>query len=268
MATNTIKRGSIYPYEQRVVFDYDPARGIIYDYDFDGAGQPEMQAIFNDYVAQGIACRMVFEKDKATLQAQDSTNSVTLDTWQILGNVESPDGLSHPTVLQICTDDQVAAIRSGIEAVTAATPIKTQISAILAGSSFSGLSAGQKEILTRFIGLQLRGSKEYRKPEYVLRHTTNAPSNNTQNIADVGINNIYTPAQLLSEAQDSGLWLFPIPPYLSYKIANIPVPTFKANYLWGWLKSPSTSSTAANNRIDISTEFTLAQWSTDYYDAY
>lgn len=268
MATNTIKRGSIYPYEQRVVFDYDPARGIIYDYDWDSAGQPEMQAIFNDYVAQGIACRMVFEKDKATLQAQDSTNSVTLDTWQILGNVESPDGLSHPTLLQICNDDEIAAIRAGINNLVSGESIDDGIAGILSSGTLNFLSAEDKAIVSRFIGLQLRGSTEYRSPQYVLRHTTNAPSSNTPNIADVGVNQIYTTHDLLVETESSGLWLFPLPGFLSNKIGNIPVPEFKSNYLWGWLKGPSTSTTAANNRIDISTEYILAQWSTDYYAVY
>jgi len=265
---DTIKRGSLFPQGQRVVIRYDPQTGIVIDNDYNGAGQPEMQALFADLIASGIAAQLVLENDKASLQSTDSTQQTTLDTWEIAGSEESPDGLSHPTLLNFCSDDVIAATRSAIEGITAASPIQDQIESFFDTFPLSTIGGANKATLIRFIGLQIRGSTEYRKASYVVRHTTNCPSRNLPNIADVGINMIYNVSQFLSEVQSSGLWLFPMPANLVYQIANIPVPTFKDNYQWGWLKSPPTKSTAANNRINIVTEYQLDQWSTDYYAQY
>lgn len=265
---DTIKRGSLFPQSQKVIIRYDPQSGIVIDNDWKGAGQPEMLALFQDYVASGIACQISYQNDIADLQSSDSTQQTTLDTWEVVGNEESVDGLSHPTVTQIASADQVAAMRAGLENITTALTTTVGIITILNKPVFDGISDGDKFVLLDFMDLQVRGSTEYRKASYCVRHTTNAPSRNLPNIADVGVNNIYTVAQFLTEVQSSALWLFPMPANLVYQIANIPTPLPKTGYLWGWLKSPPVKATAANNRINIVTEYVLEQWSVNYYAPY
>src|SRR5690606_6075756 len=106
---------------------------------------------------------------------------------------------------------------------------------------------------------------EYASYNYVLRHTTNVSNRWNVNIADINVNRLYTTAQLLSEAQNAGLWNYPLPPRLAYKINAIAVPTVQSGYLWSWLKSASSEASAANNRVNIVTEYALDQWSTDLY---
>lgn len=267
-ASVTIIRGSLAAFLQRETYKYDPLRGFTHTFSFKGASQANMLALFNAYTTQGIACDLTYEHDIALLDVDDQTQQYTLDNWQLLGNEESRDGLSHPALLAICSAEQIAELRTGIEnaALPASTNTVDQIIAkILAGGSLASITdAGQKTVLTAFLGLQFRGSTDYRKGQYVLRHTTNAPNNFVQNVANTGVDTIYTTAQLLAECQNSSFWINPIPAGISNSIGFIDTeqrPATQPDYLWGWLKSTSTYNTAANNRIEITTEFTLEQWS-------
>ncbi len=139
------------------------------------------------------------------------------------------------------------------------------VAKILSGPAFSGVTAENKTILGRFLGLNFRGSTDYQRQQYVLRHTTNVSNRWQTNVSDFNVDYIYSTGSLLSECQNTGLWILPLPARLAFKIGQIPVPQFRDNYFWGWKKGASTETTAANNRIDISTEFVLEQWSVDYY---
>lgn len=251
-----IVKGSLRPFLRRTTYDYDPTRGYLVREEFEGASQALMLVYQRDCVRAGIACRLVFERDMATLELEDSTQQYTLDNWQILANEESRDGLSHPTVLSLATDEQIALIRGHLEA-------NDSPDTAFADPDLAGLAGGPVQ---RFYALQQRGSENYRRSHYVIRHTTNAPNRWAVNVADVNVGMIYTPAQLFTEVQDPFLWIYPMPARLVFKLASIPAPTFQANYLWGWLKGAATETTAANNRIDIVTEYVLEQWSTDYYE--
>lgn len=260
MSQTVIKRGDPTPFLQDLVYEFDPQRGHITRLFLRGASQTLMSNLRQDYVRNGIACRLTYHQgDTASLETEDSTQQYTLDTWQIVGNEESRDGLSHPTVLALCSDDQIALIRQHLNNEDKSSDVF---------DTGGDLNALQGTAIPRFYSLQQRGSTEYRHGQYVLRHVTNAPSRWNSNIADFGVDQIYTPAQLLTEVQDSGLWIYPLPARLAYKIGHIPIPTFQAGYQWGWLKGASTETTAANNRIEIATEYVLEQWSTDYYAPY
>ena len=104
----------------------------------------------------------------------------------------------------------------------------------------------------------LRGADVFFRGKYVLRHTTNAPSDYSANVADYGVEKIYSIAQLLSECQDSNSWILPLPGYLAYKINSYPEPFYlPSNYMWGALKLRSSATTAAMGRIEISTEYLI-----------
>ena len=211
-----------------------------------------------DYISAGIACRLTFYKGNTTFEVQNSAQQqFTIDTWQIVGNDLSVDIYSNPKINGLVSDEQMALIRDFLS--QDAKPADA-----FADPALTSLSA----IVKRYYSLYQRGSTDYRRGQYVLRHTTNAPSRWGVNVSDIGVEKIYEPAELLSEAQSSALWFYPLPGRLGYKIANIPAPTARANHQWGWLKGPSTETTAANNRIDIQTEYTLELWSTDLYDQF
>jgi hypothetical protein len=87
----------------------------------------------------------------------------------------------------------------------------------------------------------------------------NAPARWNANVADFNVERVYTIAQLMSECQNPSLWVLPLSGYLAYKILTLPIPdlTTKPNYMFGALKLCSNACIAANNRVDITTEYLI-----------
>ena len=133
--------------------------------------------------------------------------------------------------------------------------------------------------LKQYINDYIFGVTNFISGRYTLRHTTNAPNQFRQptgilipsgpygwNVADFNVERVYTISQLLSEVQNCNLWILPLPQYLAYKIANYYVPNLNgSNYMWGALKQRSNAVTAANNRVDITTEYIIDQINTNLY---
>lgn len=270
----TIKTGNVFPQGQRITYKSDPSRGFSTIADFKGFSQTQLLAQYNQYVANGIACELTLYEDIGTLHVDDSTQEYTIDSWQILGNEESKDGFSHPSflaALEGSTGDKF--VTSGVALAQMQTFLSNDASTDDVDDYLfvHGYSGANSDIIGQFYTLKLQGATDYRQGNYVLRHTTNVSNRWQANISDFGIDEIYTPAQLLSEVSDSGLWIFPLPGRLQYKLAAIPPLGPQDAYLWGWLKSASTETNAANNRIDITTEYTSELWSLapdGYYSAY
>lgn len=269
MATQVL-RGTNEPQVQNEGYNYDPSRGWIHNLDFYGQGATEIANLQTYYAAMGMAAQLVYlQGGNARLDVSDATISTIngisglTDVWQIVGNEESRDGLSHPALilaLGSTASNVIAAMRKALaEDITTTDAFAT-------GGPLHGVA--NSATVQRFYELQTRGLTEYRHGQYVLRHTTNAPNRWGQNVADYGIDCIYTTAELLSECEDGGLWTYPIPGRLAFKIGNIVSPVYQSGYLFGWLKGASTETTEVNNRVSITTEFILEQWSTDYYIPY
>jgi len=249
---------------QYYVQDFDPVRGFIYraEWAANDAGQAAIVGIANDNAALGIQCSLKYEHGRWTLQAEDSTQSSSIDSWEIVGTEEQVDGFSHPVaVFELGVQDQgcISVIRQHL--ANEDTP-----EVAFAAGQTPDVSIFANTFVSAAYSLNQRGSPDFRRGQYVLRHRSNISSRSGANIADIGIDQIYTPAQLLSEVQ-SGIWAYPLPNALAYEIANIPSYN-AAGYLWGWLKSAPTKTTTANNRIEITTEYTLELWSTYYYNAF
>jgi hypothetical protein len=274
-----IARGSPLLQKQNESFKYDPTTGLIHSWDYKGISQAYAIMAQQDYARAGIPCVLTLHQgDTATLEIDDPTFQYTLDTWEVADNEESPDAWQNPKVEQVIYD-----IASGYAALSDGSAltfgeVMAAIRQALANDQPSDGDGGafQDGALLPFYGTSIQriyddyqaGGTEFRRAQYVLRHKTNAPRIWTTNVADIGVEQIYSTSQLLTEASDASLWIYPLPPRLAYKIANLPSPIPRANYMWGWLKSGTTESTAANNRIDLTTEYCLYQWSLDKYDAF
>jgi hypothetical protein len=258
-----IINGSLSPFLQNSGNDFDPSNGYLLTEDYRGFSQSQMSALQFDYVRAGIACRLKFHQGGAsTLDVRDSSLQYTIDTWEIVGNNESASGFRHPTAVSIINSTgNPTGVLAGIrQALLQAADWDTFVNTALAA-----LAPGDDDTLGRFYALNLIGQGEYYRGQYVLRHTTNVSNQWAQNIADFGIEQIYSPAQLLTEVQNSALWMLPLPGRLVYKIGAIPAPVPQPNFTFGWLKKASTENTAANNRVNIASEYNLDQWSDDYY---
>lgn len=256
-----IFRGSLLPFLQSEKWAYDPSRGWVYSSQAKGIGAAQIQALQQSMVADGVACALThFQGDTWGLEMEDSTYAYTVDRWEVVTSEEARSLLNHPTLLEIATPDLLAVMKDAIDHNMTESDFYDAI------TGYGGISSGDQGVVSAFYGMMLRDQNEFRHQQYVLRHTTNAPARWTQNVADTGVGEIYTLAQLLTEVTNSALWIYPLPARLNYKLSNIPAPDAVDDYRWGWLKSASTECTAANNRVDIVTEYVLEQWSSYVYN--
>lgn len=272
--TETLVKGSWYPQLQLQRAKFDPLRGWSYQYRWKGANQTLMLPVFEDCANAGMACDCTFEKDIAILEVSDSTSEYTIDSWEIHANEEVRDLFSHPDIVQAMGDtigygqpstDAFTAIREAL----AASDTVAQLAALPALAGTEAIF----DFITEFYQLYQQGTTGFRRQQYVLKHKTNVSNRWSVNIADYGIDQIYSPAQLISEVTNPSLWIFPMPGRLVYKLLNIPIPVDasfieSANYQWGWLKSGSTEITEGLNRVNIETDYVLELWNLDIYPSY
>lgn len=259
MSDPIVYRGTLVPQEQSYEYDYDPSTGGKQTYEFDSFSEANAVALANANIAARIPTKYRLVHGAATVIVSDS-NFTGIDTWQILANETSKSRWDAPAMLRILkygngTDfygDQIQILKDAVDNKTKWSELVNSIDASITGSDLVYLS--------NVYNLILRGSEAYPYSQYVLRHTTNVGNGYSSNIADSNVDCVYTVAQLLSEVQNAGFWIFPLPGELQYFIQHIPSPSFQSGYLWGWLKRSATRCTSANNRIDLTTEYWLEQW--------
>lgn len=259
----TIK-GTLVPQEQRFSERYSPTSGYTREIEWKSFDRARIQSYANRYARKGCEYSLDVVHGVATLHAIDTTGNVTIDTWEIgvsetlVSSILNPRNITNAGAGRV---EMIArAIKDGSTIEAAALALEADT-----GDIYSG-DITDNEYAVRLYNRMQAGDDSFFFNQYVLRHTTNAPSRWGSNVADANVGRIYTTAQLLSEAEDASAWIYPLPGRLSYKIQNIPVPAGIPNdRLWGWLKSASAESTAANNRINIVTEYKLGSLSTDEY---
>lgn len=267
-------RGSFIPALQSVTYEFDPTRGWLYRSTEKCFIKENLAAKQNLYASLGIASSLTSSHGVSTLEAVDATQQFTLDDWQIDGESQRNDLLSHPDLLAIRnfylpSPDIISTMRTGLNNETSFEDLANNntdgIATILTGDELA--------LVSEFYNLYLAGTTEFENDAdgtgYVLRHSTNVSNRWTQNIADDNVGQIYSTAELITEVTNAALWINTLPPRLVYKISNIPVPDPQLGYFWGWKKSRSRELTAANNRVNIITYYTLALWNVSVlYDAF
>jgi hypothetical protein len=246
--------GSLAAIRQPTEVSYDPARGLQITQRWESAGD-NLSAIATSYQAARISYNLTRSTHKSVLVAtagggQVGYGEIATDTWQILANEIQKDLLQHNRSLAIDAA-QIREIDRGIRGDSNGKLLSSQL-------TISGDAVSLYDLL-------FHDQTHFALGQYVLKHTTNVSNSYGINIADLNVEKIYTTAQLLAEVTNSALWTFPMPGRLQYKISNLPAPIARSGYLWGWRKLPSTETTAAGNRIDITTEYWLEQWSTYSY---
>jgi hypothetical protein len=237
---------------------YDPARGTVVTESFESAGGAEtwgsLLSLFHEYQNRFIACEMDCGQDISRITARingsvgGTITAAACDTWQLLGNEIQKDIRELPASLALITDtpDTWAQIKKDL--------IKAE-----AGGTISTLTSASNWLFK----LLIKGTTHFAVGQHVLRHTANIPDDWATPIFDNGVNCIYTTAGLLGEISNG--WVRNCPIRIRSKISALTAPTNVAGYLWGWRKLPSTETTAGDNRIDVSQEYWLEQWSTDIY---
>ena len=288
--------GNLLPQCQRVIYKFDPVRGWIYQYEWDGVDQDAGIQLSNWYALNGVANELTLERDKFKLNATDSTQEYAIDSWEIVATEDSPALFSNPTLVYAIAEIVGFSTNPGAPSSIFTDIMTTLNQGIQSQSDLFSISDdpyintyftyggeyGPDDIpwtpnglvLAQYYSLALQGATSFFNPQYVLKHKYNVSNRWTVQIYDWGVNQIYTTAQLLTEVGSGGLWIFPLPPSMQFTLSNIPVPligqvpTSTSGQQWGWFKSASTRTTEALNRVNIESSYTLALAPTVLYPPY
>lgn len=248
--------GTLAPIAQDVEINYDPERGSTVQQRFESAGD-NLSGTAEAFANDRIGYSFTRSQSKSVLVATYSDNA-SGDSWELLANELQKDACEHPKSLRIeeLWPGTLARVRRDVdlenrgEAVGSPAPDPAAVAA----------GAGQLAYLL------LRGTTQYATSQYVLKHTTSVANTYDGNISDLNVERVYTPARLLYECLNRHLWTFPLPRRLEMKLRRLEPPQDRVGYVWGWRKLPSTETSAGQNRINITTEYWLEQWSTYLYD--
>lgn len=256
MATATY-RGTLAPLLQRRSETYSQNTGYIREFEYRGMSEERARALAGSYANAGCDYSLQISHGISTLVTTDSTGSITIDTWEIGANEVSVSSFKNPLnnskLLSLSTRDR-ARFLEGVQNRWDWDYLYSRLT-----------DTENEDALQRAYNRFLDGSDSYFAQQFVLRHTTNVSNRYRLNVADNNVGHIYTPAQFLSEVRSAGYWLFPMPQAFVNALAANPAPAPVAGYLWGYLKGASNRTTAANNRINIVTEYKQFLWSTDEY---
>ena len=261
---NYQSRGDGYPLLQKFTGRYSPTSGWSYDQEFSGLDLTLMQNLANTYGALGCEYELSYGDGKATLRTVDNRGNITIDTWEIGVNHTSKGSVQNPNNgVAIAYREIIArALKDGISLDEAVQALDDDL----------GDNVYPEDITTNPAAMRLwarlqLGQDAYNFDQYVLRHTTNASNRGYYNVADNNVNHIYTYSQFLNEITNNGYWFFPAPPEILGALSVIfwGLATADSYFLQGALKGGSPRSTAANNRVNIVTEYAIDVWSIDEY---
>lgn len=196
---------------------------------------------------------------QAVESAEGDPNEVMpVDRWEMPANELQKSIWEHNRLLGIDAAMLNAAKRGVDEGLT--------LDELAENPVFGSVTAEEWDEIAEAFEHAQRQQDHFPVSQYVLRHVTNAPAAYDANIAEVNVERLYTTKQLIAEVTNPVLWENPLPGRLKWKIEHIQAPPERAGFLWSWRKLASAESTAANGRIEISTEYWLEQWSIWLYD--
>lgn len=246
--------GTLRPVRSSVDISYDPTRGRITAEEWTSAGA-NLFGMAAECERNRIAYTLKSNPVKSTISitstaALGGITSLVVDTWQLVSNELQNDIKQHEEFRALTTIEKAAIFNalSDIQAGDATVTVEA-------------FTAAFGAIPGAFLGHLVSGTTHYAVNQYVLRHTTNVSNVYEGLDTDDGSGQIYTNDQLFLEIQSAG-WTFPCPSRITRKITGITTgQVAHTGYQWGWLKKGCTETTSANNRVDISSEYWLAEWS-------
>lgn len=270
----TTLRGTKSPLLQWFESNFDPTSGYTYGQEYRGFDYDQMVALGNSFTALGVSAKLRYQSGEAVLTLNDATGTVVVDKWEVGVDEERPSIFENPLFMGTISG---AADRSTLltlmrNALQNGDPLNNSWNALVTPnadgtpSAFTTASNGVNlAILKEYFDDYNLGVTNYIRGKYRLRHTTNAPARWNANIADFNVERAYTIAQLLAETQNKTLWVLPLPGYLAYKILNYAIPQARTNYAFGAFKLRSNATTAAYNRVEITTEYIIDNINTNLY---
>jgi hypothetical protein len=256
-----IINGSLNPVRQSIKSSFSKSNGLTTVIEWAAPGD-NLTGYANVLRQNGIQHDHTFAGGRSILIETASgglagVNDVATDRWELMANENMLDVKEHHNWVNLSDQTKALILRDVNRHLDKGkAPTREWLE--------TEPTAEDRATATSFYEILVRGSSHFPVYNWVLRHTTSVSAEYTQNVADNGVNTIFTTAQLISEIGNSSYWIYPAPPRFRSKVGGL---TFGAvsGLTNGWLKKPSQESTGANNRIDISTEYVFAQWASIIY---
>lgn len=273
IVNKAIQIGSNAPFLGSFSGKYSPTSGWSFNQKFSGLSYWQMQRLAYLYSSSGCSYTISYENGKVTLETEDNRGNVTIDTWEIGVNRTTRGSFQNPLDIAALSANDLKVIAYGFQN---GIPNLPDVLDALNKSQTGGPVYSLPDITTpsatqRFYDrVMTLGQESYQFDQYSLRHMTNASNRGFYNVADENVNYIYTYANFISEITNTNYWIFPAPPEilgaLSVIFGNLSSP--QSDYMQGALKGGSGRVTAANNRVNITTEYQIDVWSTDEYSSF
>lgn len=267
-----ILKGTKAPLLQWLESNFDPTAGFTYRSEYRGHDFDQMVALGNSFTALGVSAVLRSQFGISTLTLTDATGTVLIDKWELGVDEERPSIFENQIFLSWVNQsaDPSRVITMMRNALQNGDPLNSAWATLSTDSNFVTASTGANLTkLKQYFDDYNLGVTNFIRGKYRLRHTTNAPNRWQVNIADFNVERAYTISQLLNEAQNTSLWVLPLPGYLAYKISNYFVTSLgspsRANYAFGAFKLRSNACTAPYNRVEIVTEYIIDMINTNLY---
>lgn len=247
--------GSLGPILKPVKVSYDPVRGLSVHLDWESAGAGVV-GVMNGLMTSRTAFEGEISGHKSHVAATLTNGSngfpdQVQDSWQLQANEIHKDIKEFEQTVSMENTEP----GSLAKVLTAVDGYNSGDSTI---PTFSDISdAGARAIAVALFAYMIHGGTHFARGQYVFRWVTHV-SYNSSNYRVEGTNELlYSTSQVLSEANP--------PAGIAGQMTSIAAPSSVTGYYWSWRRIPSTRSTVAGNRIEISTEYVLDQWSTFVY---
>lgn len=229
-----------------------------------------MENLAEIYKDSGIEYEITFQNGMVTMRTIDTTGTITIDVWEITASRINASVFGSPRVIaNVSTNDLKVLTRAYLDGTTPADAVTALNGTTPPPSPLYTEPDTVTDSPTKRLYEKVKNGEEatFLLDQYSLRHTTNASNRGFFNVADVNVNRIYTQFQLYTEIKNASDWIFPAPQEIIGALDAIffGLGTPPAHFISGALKGGSSRITAAQNRVNIVTEYLLALIDTDNY---
>lgn len=255
------RRGLGTPFCQKQTGRWSPTAGWTFDQEFRGMVLGNMQALADTFGNAGIEWAITYEHGIATMQTVDTTGNITIDVWEINASRQNLSIFGNPKIVSVVTANDLKVIARAYQDGSDLTTATKSLNGDNPGTTYTAPNLATANATTVWLWDQCKNDKitDYATDVYSLKHSTNASNRGFYNVADVNVNCIYTQSQFYSEIRNGGYWIFPAPNEiigaLDVIFASFGSPP--TGYYQGALKGGASRCTTANNRVNITTEYTL-----------
>lgn len=246
---------------QPVSHTWTPDRGFEYLPSYEG----DINSVLN------VAYNLRRNKIAYTLRNEGATGRVDINqntpetgtaerpvgSWSLVGNQSTKDIFEHPR-FKALSDDAKKILKFLRNGDFDDDPL------------FSDRSASDQATLgtfgALFYDLVFNQQFSYAIAQYVLKHNYTTSLAYSSALSAGNILSLYSKSQLIAECTNPNIVFDdPLPLMIEAEINNISEPASQNGYTWAWLKQPPTVSYEADDRISVSVEYWLEQWSDVLY---